>query len=135
MANLLVLEDDEVFADLLQVSLERAGHFPIFCADATQAIAQYDEYDFDLVIADLIVKKNNRAVPDGGVILLAFLQGRAREGHKIPPVISMSGATRAPGLENLLVTSRDLGATASLTKPFEPIELLSLIDELLESEV
>ncbi|WP_260112597.1 hypothetical protein [Phaeobacter inhibens] len=40
-----------------KVSLEQAGHFPIICEDATETIAQYKEYDFDLVITDLIVKK------------------------------------------------------------------------------
>ncbi|AXT35095.1 response regulator [Phaeobacter sp. LSS9] len=132
MANILVLEDDEIFASLLQVSLEQAGHFPIICEDATETIAQYKEYDFDLVITDLIVKKNNRAIPDGGVMVISFLQGCARDGHAIPPIIAMSGATQRPGLEQLLVTSKDLGATATLTKPFEPAELLALIDQLLQ---
>ncbi|AHD08362.1 response regulator transcription factor [Phaeobacter gallaeciensis] len=135
MANILVLEDDEIFASLLQDSLEQAGHFPITCEDATETIAQYHEYSFDLVITDLIVKKDNRAVPDGGVMVISFLQGLARDGYKIPPIIAMSGATQRRGLEQLLVTSKDLGATATLTKPFEPTELLTLIDQLLERSV
>ncbi|WP_260112596.1 hypothetical protein [Phaeobacter inhibens] len=66
------------------------------------------------------------------MMVISFLQGLARDGYEIPPIIAMSGATQRPGLEQLLVTSKDLGATATLTKPFEPAELLILINQLLE---
>ncbi len=135
MANVLILEDDEEFGSLLVQSLETAGHTSVLHRNATAAIAAYKEGDFDLVVADLIVKIEGRPVPDGGLTLIPSLKRLARRAGRPLPIIAISGVTQYPGLSSALSVARTVGADVSLEKPFEPAQLLDLIDDLLNRKV
>ena len=77
MANLLVVEDDEVFSQLLSMHLEDLGHTPLVARDLAQARKLLSEITPDLVLLD-------QQLPDGfGMDLLreikqASLRSRER---------------------------------------------------------
>lgn len=131
MAKILVLEDDPDLGELLSTSLEQAGHFPMLCPDATTALAQFLEFEFDLVVADIIVRKNGRPMPDGGLILISRIRNNAEASRRNVPIIAISGAIRNPGMENILTVAQTFGADAELAKPFAPGDLLACINRLL----
>ncbi len=135
MASVLILEDEEEFGTLLLQSLEAMGHSVVIRQNATDAIAAYKEGEFDLVVADLIVKVGGRPVPDGGLTLIPSLRRLARRAGRYLPIIAISGVTQYPGLSSALDVARTVGADASLEKPFDPADLLALIDDLLTRKV
>lgn len=135
MASVLILEDEEDFGALLRQSLEATGHSVVIRHNATAAIAAYKEADFDIVVADLIVKVGGRPVPDGGLTLIPSLRRLARGTGRRLPIIAISGVTQYPGLSSALEVARTVGADASLEKPFDPADLIALIEDLLNRKV
>ena len=134
MANVLILEDDPDFGSLMRVSLEQAGHFIVMCGTATDALAAYEEYRIDIVVTDLIIKEDNRPIPDGGLILISRLKAVNQYSGRKVPIIAISGQLLALGMEHALDTARTVGADVALRKPFAPEELLATIDTLLGTE-
>ncbi|MFK7793132.1 MAG: response regulator [Devosiaceae bacterium] len=131
MADILVMEDDILFAELLCNSLEGDKHQTHRFADASSAIAHLQAHVVDLVVSDITVHKEGLAVPDGGIKLIATVRKLSRYPAKRIPIIAISGAHVWPGMEGILVTAETLGADATLKKPFHPDELLQLINEML----
>ncbi len=131
MAKILVLEDEKDFGNLLTKSLEQAGHSVTLTEDATEALATFQNNSFDFVVADLIVKKGDEFVADGGLLLISRIRQHTRASNSVLPIVAISGSTKYPGLGSVLKTAESLGANVSLEKPFHPNELLDLIDDLL----
>ncbi len=112
MATILVADDDELLARMLEKALLRAGHQVIRAANGNEALRLYDPAKVDLVLTDLIMPEKE------GLELIMSL----RKANKAIKIIAMSGGGRS-GPENYLPIAKQMGAKAVLKKPFS-IELL-----------
>lgn len=132
MAHILLLEDNLVFSQLICASLFEEGHEVVACVDATSAYDAFCGQRFDLVIADIIVRKDGQPVPDGGLSLISKVKRLCKVHNRKVPIIAISGAVHNYGMEYMLVLAGDMGAQAVLAKPFAPNQLIEKIDTLLD---
>jgi CheY-like chemotaxis protein len=115
--NILLVDDDESFRGMVQTMLTRMGHRTTAVSDGEQAVRQYRQGTFDLVITDLIMPEREG---------LDTIRTLLRETANVK-IIAMSGGGRAGPSAYLNIAER-LGATATLTKPFSRQELQTAID-------
>ena len=112
MKKILLVDDDPLFAEMLQQALAVFGYAVVRARDGKEALLRYDPAVVDLVLTDLIM-------PDmEGVELILALHHR----HPGVKVIAMSGGGRNVPDTYLRIAQR-LGAMKTLAKPF-PLETL-----------
>jgi CheY-like chemotaxis protein len=104
MANVLIVDDDEMDRLLQGRMVEEAGHSPFFAVDGEVALQTYRENDIALVITDLKMPKVD------GLRLIRDL----REYDPDAIIIAVSS------LDEHLHRAEDLGAFAGLAKPVGP---------------
>ncbi len=116
MANVLIVDDNEMDRLLESRMVEEAGHSPVFAVDGEVALQTYRENNIALVITDLQMPKVD------GLRLIRDL--RAYDQDAI--IIAVSG------LAEHLHRAEDLGAFAGLAKPVEPQQLVNTIHQALK---
>ncbi|HVE91380.1 MAG TPA: response regulator transcription factor [Actinomycetota bacterium] len=110
--TILVVEDEEPIARLLEMYLDQAGYRARVAPDAKRARSQLDDPSLALVLLDL-------SLPDGDGIDL-FREIRRRSALPVIMVTARDAeADRVLGLE--------LGADDYVTKPFSPRELVARV--------
>jgi DNA-binding response OmpR family regulator len=115
--RILVAEDDRPVASFLKKGLE-AEHYAVdVVPDGQEALYMAEEYDYDLVLLDLVLPKM-----DG---LQVLRQIRSRK--KNLPVLVLTGRTRVEDR----VKGLDLGADDYMVKPFAFRELTARVRALL----
>ncbi len=116
-AHILVVDDDTRLRSLLQRFLRESDFFVSAAKDADEARERLKEYQFDLLIVDIMMPHETG---------LEFLQKLRQES--LVPVILLTAmgetADRIAGLE--------IGADDYLPKPFEPKELVLRIKNILK---
>ncbi len=119
-ARLLIAEDDADLRDLLQDDLEDAGYETVLAVDgrAARAHIEREREFFDLLITDVNMPGLT------GAELLAVMRAQRAEA----PVIIIT----AFGSVEQAVELVKAGAFQYLTKPFETVELLRVVDEALQ---
>ena len=115
MAEILIVEDDENIARMIEATLSMVGYRCDGCEDGSEAVRRILEGSYDLILLDvmlpgmdgfeILTKIKNKGTP---VIFLTALQD---VGDKVK------------GLR--------LGAEAYIVKPFEAVELLARIEVVL----
>ena len=120
MANILLIDDDEQLRSMLREALEEKGHTVVESQDGREGVALYQVNAIDLVICDLVMPGR------GGISTIQELSTM----FPAVKIITMSGFSRGPGM-NALEFTKELGALATLTKPFEITEMLEVIDNAL----
>lgn len=118
MANVLIVDDDEMDRLLERTIVENAGHTPFFANDGETALRVYAENKIDLVITDL------RMPNVDGLHLIRDLLANDPSAA----IIAVSGA----GSEQL-EEAEAYGAFAALLKPVEPEKLMALIQEAVKN--
>jgi len=115
MANVLIVDDEEMDRFLGSRIVEDAGHTPFFAGDGEVALQMYRDNDIALVITDLRMPKMDglRLIRD----LIAYDPQAA--------IIAVSGA------EDQLEKAERLGALTGLIKPVEPQRLIRKVQEVL----
>lgn len=121
--TVLIIDDEPMIRHLAARILDRAGYRTISAANGIQGLACFRRERPALVITDLIMPERE------GIETIRLIR---RESAKVP-VIAISGGTLT-GTADFLAMARELGASAILRKPFEPIELLLLIERCLRGE-
>jgi DNA-binding response OmpR family regulator len=117
--RILVVEDDEALARLVQTHLERAGYDAHVEHRGKSALLFAADHRIDLVILDLVL-------PDvSGYVVCTEL--RALQHPWILPVIMLTALTQPK--DKLLGFSH--GAEAYLMKPVSASELLSTVEAML----
>ena len=109
--TVLVVDDEPDIRYLLRVTLERAGYTVVEAAHGRAALEQMRRSRPQLVLTDRMMPRMN------GSDLIERL--RADESTKAIPIVLIT-STRGD----------QAGADALLTKPFDPIELVELVDRL-----
>ena len=128
MANILVMEDDEHQLELIRHMLTRRGHSVTTTIDATEAYSTFCNRSFDLVVSDIVVRKEGTPFPDGGTTLIR----RIRTGltRKQTPIIAITGA-RAMEHPRIIKSVGAQWVSDVLRKPFEAVALYQAVDEAL----
>ncbi len=118
--QILIIDDEPMIRHLATRVLSRAGYRMLSAANGAQGIACFRRERPALVITDLIMPEREG---------IETIRQILRDGAGTP-IIAISGGTLT-GAADFLAMARELGATAILRKPFEPIELLLLVERCL----
>jgi DNA-binding response OmpR family regulator len=118
--RILVVDDDESLRDLLKMMLRHAGYEVVTASNGIAGIKEFRAAAFDLVITDVIMPEKE------GLETISDLR---REFPNVK-IIAMSGGGKFLKLDLLQVAQR-LGAQRTLNKPFNQMELLETIKEVL----
>ncbi len=117
MANLLLVEDDTTFSELLQGFLSKKGHKVDTSSKVKQAVKALELKEYDLLLLDY-------RLPDGtGLDVLTAAKGL---GRNLPAIIMTSFND-----VRTAVKAMRYGAFDYITKPVNPDELLMAVNEAL----
>jgi two-component system response regulator RegX3 len=114
--RILLVEDEKSIRDVVAAYLEREGYWVTTAADGEEAIGEFDQHSFDVIVLDLMLPKVSgeevcRHIRDGSDVPIIMLTAKGEEEDRIA------------GLE--------LGADDYLVKPFSPRELVARVRALL----
>lgn len=129
MAKVLILEDDVAFGFQLKNDMQDAGYDVEMCHTASGGIEMLQHTQYDVLISDIIIWHDGQSVPDGGIKLISWVRGNP--DTRTLPIVAMTGTHKYPGMETILTTVEQVGANASLEKPFHLDDLLSILDRLI----
>ena len=115
MAEILIVEDDENIARMIEATLSMVGYRCDGCADGSEAVRRILEGSYDLILLDVMLPGM-----DGFEILTKIK-------NKGTPVIFLT-ALQDVGAK---VKGLRLGADDYIVKPFEAVELLARIEVVL----
>jgi DNA-binding response OmpR family regulator len=121
VAKILLVEDEDNLRELVGGRLQQNGYEVATAADGYDAIHKARAVHPDLVILDLMIPKM-----DGYTVcrLLRF------SGYGEIPIIIFSARSGPDDVRRGI----EMGASAYVTKPFEPAVLLGKIEELLKAK-
>lgn len=118
--RILVVEDEESIAILLEYNLEKAGFTPIMASDGEQALERIAEEVPDAILLDWML-------PAGASGIEICRQVRMRDETRSTPIIMLT----ARGEETDRIRGLDTGADDYVTKPFSVEELIARLRAVL----
>lgn len=124
MAKILVIEDDPTIRGLLWTVLTDALHDVVEASDGETGLERFREDGADVVLTDLFMP---------GMPGLQFIERLLAE-FPDAKVIAMSGIGSYGVVPEPLPKAEALGARRTLRKPFNPEDLLRLLDEVLADD-
>jgi CheY-like chemotaxis protein len=114
--RILVVDDDAGLRSVLRLSLLTAGHAVTTAKDGREALGLCESTTFDAILLDLEMPVMNGR---------EFFRQFRLSGGKIPIIIVSAFGAQAAQAE--------LGAAASISKPFDPLALPALVSDLIAS--
>ena len=111
---ILIVDDELLIRESLADALNESGYETLTAAEGEAALELYETRNVDAIVTDMYMGGSD------GFVLINALRTR---GETVP-IIVMSGGQ--PEL------AKKLGADATLTKPFRPQQLETLLDKLLD---
>ena len=124
-AKILVIDDAEANLRLLEDLLSREGfHQVISTADSTRALDLFKAFEPDLILLDLMMPELD------GYAVLEMLSRHIAKDEYLPVLVITADATIAAKRKALA-----LGAKDFLTKPFDTIEAMLRVWNLLETRI
>ncbi len=118
--RILIVEDQAVISNMLKIRLEANNYDAITAADGQEGLEKAKKENPSLIILDVMLPKMD------GYKICQLL--KADPKYKTIPIIISSGRTP----QEVRKVSKEVGADAFVSKPFEAEELLSKMKELLE---
>lgn len=118
--RILIVEDEERIARVLELELEHEGYETKKVLDGLDALSAFREETFDLVLLDVMLP---------GLDGMGVLR-RIRQGSSVPVILLTAKDDVADKVDGL-----DLGASDYVTKPFDMDELLARIRAALRTTV
>lgn len=117
--KILIADDDPTIIKLLQVNLEMEGYEVIAAEDGEQAVEKAQESKPDLIVLDIMMPRM-----DGWAARDAL-----REVDSIAdvPVIFLSARAQQADIQK----GYEAGVVEYITKPFDPMDLLAIIEQIL----
>ncbi|MBZ8140548.1 response regulator [Rubrivivax gelatinosus] len=121
MAQILLIDDDELLRDTLRQMLELDGHAVTEASDGEQGLALFRSRGgrFDAVITDMLMPGI-----DGTRVIVEL-----RRTHPDLAVIAISGGRRVLSPQFNLETAALAGASCQLSKPFSRHDLQSALTQ------
>ncbi len=121
MAHVLLVEDDDTTARLVQFLVERQGHTLQWARDGREGLACLEQQRPDVLILDWLLP-----YVDGLEVLQQVRRHTVLAGL---PVLVLTGKSREEDVVRVL----DAGADDYLSKPFQPGEFTARLARLLRS--
>lgn len=120
--RVLVVDDDPVILKLLQVNFEMEGFDVLTATDGVDGLRAARQERPDVIVSDVMMPGMN------GFELVAALG--ADDRTDTIPVMLLSARAQTTDI----AAGFDAGALDYVTKPFEPLELVERVHELLRSK-
>jgi DNA-binding response OmpR family regulator len=117
--RVLIAEDEEAIARLVQTSLQKAGHTATIALDGRIAMQKLATEEFDFVVLDLLMPYY-----DGSEVLRRI---RTTPATRELPVVIL--ATCPPSEADELIRAYEYAPTKFIRKPFNPSELLAVLND------
>jgi CheY-like chemotaxis protein len=121
--RILVAEDNEFNAQLLEQLLGRRGHPVRIANNGREALALVEEGTFDLLLLDVHMPEL-----DGFEVVRAVRERERTSGDHLP-IIALTARSRQEDREQCLAAGMD----DFLTKPIQAVELQAAIERIIES--
>ena len=113
--TILIVDDETSFLDILQIVLQRAGYKTIVTTNGKEGLRLIHQHKPDLVVLDDMLPGIS------GADICMALKSDASVSHI--PVILYSAGPRVREREFI----RQIGATAAISKPFKPKDVVQMI--------
>jgi CheY-like chemotaxis protein len=117
--TVLIADDDQIIIKLLQVNLEMEGYEVITAEDGQDAVEKAQRKTPDLIILDIMMPRL-----DGWSARQELLKYPALRDV---PVIFLSARAQQADLRK----GYEAGVAEYITKPFDPVDLLDVIEQIL----
>lgn len=130
MASILIVDDEEDIRDALQMILESVGYDVKVSSDGNEAVKFQRKEPADLIITDIImpgkdgvstIKEIRQEFPHTRIIAISG-GGGVHSTEYIPEAITTTA---------YLAAAKEVGADLIFTKPFERMDLIKAVDELI----
>ncbi|MBN1651013.1 MAG: response regulator [Bacteroidales bacterium] len=118
--RILVIDDDVQFRTMIVEMLERKNYTVYAAGDGEEGLRIWEELEPDMVITDIIMPNRE------GIETIMELKRK----NKDVKIIAISGGGRIDAKDNLH-SAKLLGATITLTKPFESDKLIDSVQQLI----
>lgn len=115
--TVFVVDDEPAHLRVCERVLQRAGYRVVTAANGASALRALAFSTVDLILLDVFMPER-----DGFETILTL-----RKSHAKIPIVVMSGGGRVTAAADVLTQCQNLGASATLTKPFTDAELLGVI--------
>ena len=109
---ILIVDDDEDIRTMLKIYLQNEGFSVILCQNAEEALEKIDTYKVELILLDIMMPGIN------GLEACVTIRQKA----KMPIIFMSAKAEDMDKIHGLL-----LGADDYITKPFNPLELVTRV--------
>jgi DNA-binding response OmpR family regulator len=120
MNSVLVIDDDPVVCSVVQRVLEKQGFEVAAACDGQSGLSRFAELGPDLVIVDILMPGKE------GIATILEL----REANPDTRILAMTGGGTFSAADVLRIAEL-LGADNSITKPFAPAALVSMVERCL----
>lgn len=122
MADILVIDDDDIFRDVLVSALTQGGHDVRWAENGVEGLRAFRERPAKLVITDIVMPEKEG---------LDTIMDLRREFSGLRIIAMSGGLAHDPRL--YLRMAEKFGANAVLAKPFALADLLQTVDTVLNS--
>ena len=122
MANILVIDDESEVRYAIRAVLEDQGHAVSEAETGTAGLAAIEDKPFDLVICDIIMPDKE------GIETIVEIKQRLPKQK----IVAISGGGRIKKEDYLAVASA-VGATYTVSKPFDADTLTEMVSAILKS--
>jgi CheY-like chemotaxis protein len=119
MLHILVIDDDELFRNMLCTMLAKENHKVSSAKDGKEGLQLIQQIKPDLIITDILMPNM-----DG----IELIQAIRSQGISIP-IIAVSGGRRTVTAEFNLASAEMMGVKATLPKPFDRATLRQTIEQ------
>jgi two-component system, OmpR family, phosphate regulon response regulator PhoB len=119
VATVLLCDDEEVLRQLVRATLDNGEYSIVEATDGDESLELARRLRPDVIVLDMMMPGRS------GLEVLQELRGDPNLGST--PVIMLTARARQADRE-----AAAAGADPYLAKPFSPLELISLVEELLE---
>lgn len=120
--RILVVDDERHIVRLVQVNLQRAGYEVITAFDGREAVEKARQEHPDMIVCDVMMP-----YLDGFEVLRTL---RGEDGTRDTPFIMLTAKAQDADVFH----GWSAGVDAYLTKPFNPVELLSFVRRLMNHQ-
>jgi len=119
MASVLTVDDSPSIRQAIKIALMSAGHDVVEAGDGSEGVAKANAGSFSLIITDL-----NMPVMDGLTMIRTL---RAQPSHAGVPILFLTTESD----EGMKAQAKAAGATGWVTKPFDPDQLVKIVNKVL----
>ena len=119
--TILVIEDEDFISGLIAKSLREEGYGVIVTSDYESSIKVIDSVDVDLIISDVMLPYT------GGLDIAEYVKNESKK--KDIPIILVTG------MDKDVISTTDIHVTAILSKPFDMLQLVDLVNSNLKGKV